>query len=58
MKTIYIVQKLDGYTDGKPSWSRVFTGWRATKEGVLAVMKKMQEQNPSGKYRVRKAISK
>jgi hypothetical protein len=55
---IYIVQILDGYTDGKPSWRRVFVVGRRGAIGEESAEKAADElraKNPKRKYRVRKA---
>lgn len=54
----YKIEYLDGYTDGKPSWRRQFVPgpWRIRdREAATQEMQRLQEQNPSNKYRVRKA---
>lgn len=54
---IYKIERLDGYTDGKPSWRKQFVPgpWflrdRAT---ATQEMQRLQQQNPNAKYRVRK----
>jgi hypothetical protein len=51
----HIVQVLDGYTDGKPSWRRVFVGGHSliTKETAQEAANKLAAENPKRKYRVR-----
>jgi hypothetical protein len=54
----YRIDRLDGYTDGKPSWRKVFVPgpWRLrNRETAMQEMARLAEQNPSIKYRVRKA---
>lgn len=52
----YIVQMLDGYTNGKPSWRKCFVGrhsmiGRATAE---VEAEQLREMYPNRQYRVRK----
>lgn len=50
----YRIQKLDGFTDGRPSWRMAtpFRLWnRATAEETLA---RLQAADPMGKFRIRK----
>lgn len=52
----YIVQVLDGYTNGRPSWRRVFCARRGMigKESAQAAAEELRKENPHRKYRVRK----
>jgi hypothetical protein len=53
----YVIQQLDGYTDGRPSWRkvRVPSPWRLTsRENAEAVIAELQQQNQRAKYRARK----
>jgi hypothetical protein len=53
--TVWHIQKLDGYTDGKPSWIKervpAYVTWaRERAEQAVAILR---EQNPTRKYRIR-----
>lgn len=52
----YIVQVLDGYTDGHASWRKVFVGRRGVigKATAQTEADRLREQNPNKTYRVRK----
>lgn len=54
---LYVVQVLDGYTDGRPSWRQTFAGDRLFhygKEAGLAAMRAEQEKHPARHFRLRK----
>jgi hypothetical protein len=48
----YVVQRIDGYTDGRPSWRKV--GWAYTKEAAVAEMVAQKRREPHASFRVRK----
>lgn len=52
----YVVQVLDGYTDGRPSWRRIFVGRRGALSKATADVEaeQLRDQNPQKTYRVRK----
>lgn len=52
-KVRFLVQFLDGYTDGKPSWLSRRPHY-STKEKALLAMEEMKERHPNRKYRIRK----
>jgi len=55
MRPEYQVQRLDGYTDGKPSWCKYKcwpTPW--TREDALVAIAALLEKEPNAKFRVRK----
>lgn len=52
----YVIQRLDGYTDGKGSWIRLY-GVRVhfpNKAMAVDAMQDYATRNPTIKYRVRK----
>jgi hypothetical protein len=48
----YHVQKLDGYTDGRPSWTKI--SWARTKEQAIIERLRLEARYPLFKFRVRK----
>lgn len=52
----YQVQQLMGYTDGKPSWGKVFgfPAWDYAREGAEQIAHQLTSLHPDRKYRVRK----
>ncbi len=58
MRTEFQIQKLAGYTDSKPSWSRVQAHRCYTKQEAQEFMNKLKESQPEATYRVRKVIRK
>lgn len=52
----YVIQMLDGYTDGKPSWRLVFAGNRGLigKAAAESAADELRKKYPHRKYRVRK----
>ena len=49
----FVIQRLDGYTDGKPSWLRYGLSWM-TKEAALLKVEELQRDKPNAKFRIRK----
>lgn len=53
------VERLEGYTDGRPSWGRMLVGravW--SRETAEEAARKLRENQPSRKFRVRKVTRK
>ena len=51
-RVVYHIQKLDGYTDGKPSWLKVRSHWS---KGFAEIERdKIASAHPTWKLRIRK----
>jgi hypothetical protein len=56
-RTVYRIQRLDGYTDGKPSWISTKpwpAGMMLTEEGAKEMLKMMRKMYPKKTFRLRK----
>jgi len=52
MAIVYHVQKLDGYTDGRPSWRKYGAAW--TRDAAAIKMDSFRKQHPHLTFRIRK----
>ena len=52
----YQVQKLDGYTNGRPSWRRVYVRqlYTVSKEEAIEAVRELLVLQPKSKFRIRK----
>ena len=57
MTVRYQTQRLDGYTDGKPSWRKQFAPVMRTMSDFETAVEKMRLGRPSDTFRIRKVTT-